>query len=369
MTLRALSCLLALTATAVLAIAEETPKTPVLAIDSPIASDPDLDAALDAIAPELKKWAAVCVIEKNEDGSPRFEWFGYRDTARKLDFWPASTIKLYTAVAGLELLTDHGFPLETIVQFEHREGDRWVLDCARTMPEMLSEVFRRSSNEDYTLLLRMVGIDRINSALLIPTRGFPSSALMRGYVLPRPHCFKRAEAQRITLRTPDGMRSQVLEHSFSGRLYSEERGCTIIDPKSGNVTSPWELGECLRRVLFHEQLPEQDRYRLTAEQLTNLRNGADGRIGLETKGEESGPSAWDGLKEQFPMARFYHKCGVISNYALEVAALDDSANSGVHFILVPVINAGEVTKPLDGEKLVARMAAAIGDWVAKKRAK
>jgi hypothetical protein len=41
------------------------------------------------------------------------------------------------------------------------------LDYARTMPEMLSEVFLRSCGVDYTLLLRLVGIDRINTELLI----------------------------------------------------------------------------------------------------------------------------------------------------------------------------------------------------------
>ena len=43
---------------------------------------------------------------------------------------------------------------------------------------MLSETFRRSSNEDYTLLLRMVGLDRLNSRFLIP--GATTFALLIG---------------------------------------------------------------------------------------------------------------------------------------------------------------------------------------------
>lgn len=332
-----------------------------------LASPPELDAALDAVAPGIKKWAAVCVITPQPGGTPGFEWHDYGDTGNATDFWPASAIKLYAAVAALELLNERGFPLDTIVSFERREkGGAWTLDCARTMREMLGEVFRRSSNEDYTLLLRLVGIDRINTQFLTPGRGFPHSALMRGYVLGRPYGYTREEAQRITLRSGDG-RATTFEHQWSGRFYAEECGGTIIDARTGNVTSPRELAECLRRVLFAEHLTEADRYQLTPDQLEFLRHGGAGLTGLETRAESSGPAAWqNGLDAVFPQARFFHKCGVISNYALEVACVDDSAASGKHFILVPVIAAGEASKPVGGEALIGKMSRAIGEWVKRR---
>ena len=229
---------------------------------------------------------------------------------------------------------------------------------------MLSEVFRRSSNEDYTLLLRLVGIDRINTQLLIPERGFPHSALMRGYVVGRPYQYLREERQRITLRTADGARSVTFEHGWSGRSYSAERGGTVFDAKTGNVTSPRELGECLRRILFTEELPEADRYHLTAEQLEFLRQGGHGLTGLQTTGADSEPDAWtNGVESIFPKAKFYHKCGLIGDYALEAAAVDDSANSGARFILVPVINAGEESVPVVGQKLIGQMSRAIASWI------
>lgn len=322
-----------------------------------------LDEALAPVAPGLGKWAAVCLVSER-DGQTRFEWHGYRDTAERTDFWPASCIKLYAVVAAMELATEMGAPLDCVVSFEHQEADgRWVLDCARTLREMVSEVFRRSSNEDYTLLLRMVGIDRINTAFLVPERGFAHSALMRGYVAERPWRYAREERQRVTVLWAGGQR-RVTEHAWSGRFYAEERGGTVIDAKTGNVTSPRDLGECLRRVLFHEQIPEAERYRLTAEQLEAIRVGGTGWCGLETKGADSGPTAWKGgVETVFPEARFYHKCGVISNYALEVAFVDDGARSGKRFILVPVINAGLATKPQGGEALIGEMSHAIAAWV------
>jgi hypothetical protein len=210
----------------------------------------------------------------------------------------------------------------------------------------------------------MVGIDRINTNFLIPERGFPSSALMRGYVLGRPFEYVREEPQRITLRPLDGSRTETYEHTWSGRSYSEERGATIISAKTGNVTSPRELGECIRRILFHEHLPENERYRLSDEQVEFLRRGGKGLIGLENKQRESGPSAWtNGVEKVFPNARFFHKCGEITSYALEVAAVDDRAHSGVYFILEPAIQAGSSAKPIPGDKLIGQMSRAIAEWV------
>jgi len=324
-----------------------------------------LDLALDAVGPGLKKWASVCVVTTGEGGRPAFAWTDYRGTGSATDFWPASTIKLYAVVAVLELLTERGFPLETVVTFEHREaGGRWVLDCARSVPEMLSETFRRSSNEDYTLLLRLVGLDRLNTRFLIPEKGFERSALMRGYVGSRPWNYVREEPQRIRLRSADGVLSETHEHTWSGRFYAEERGATVIDAKTGNVTTPRELVECLRRILYHEHLPAAERYRLSPAQLAFLRAGGGGLTGLENRQSESGPTAWTNAAEQvFPKARFFHKCGVISNFALEVAAVDDSAGGGPAFLLAPVINAGLATEPVKGEALVSQMSRKISDWV------
>jgi hypothetical protein len=116
--------------------------------------------------------------------------------------------------------------------------------------------------------------------------------------------------------------------------------------------------------MFHEHLPEHDRYKLGAEQLDFLRHGGGGLRGLETNASESGASSWeDGVRKVFPKARVFRKTGLISNYALEVTYVDDAMESGRQFILVPVIAAGSETKPESGEKLVSQMAQAISEWI------
>lgn len=209
----------------------------------------------------------------------------YKDEGSANDFWPASTIKLYAALAALELAQAEGFGLDATVTFERQTDKCWITDCARTLREMLSEVFIRSSNEDYTLLLRMTGIDRINTAFLSPERGFRKSALMRGYVTRRPYVYLPAEPQRITLRDAAGQ-VRTLEHHWSGRSYSKERGATVISAKTGNCTTTGEMADCLRRVIFHEQLPENERFSISRDMAGFLRSGGNGFCGLETRNEK-----------------------------------------------------------------------------------
>ncbi|MES2708302.1 MAG: serine hydrolase [Verrucomicrobiota bacterium] len=331
----------------------------------PVRADEALDKAIDSITPDIKKWATVCVVTRDAAGAPVFTWTDYKNTGEQQDFWPCSTIKLYAVVAALELLTEKGFPLDTIVTFSHQEkaGGAWVTDSSRTVREMLSEVFRTSSNEDYTLLLRMVGIDRINTRFFIPEKGYTKTALMRGYVLGRPWVYKREEPQRVQLTAADGSRTETMDHTWTGHSYAADRGATIIDSKTGNVTTTRELVECLRRILHHEHLPEKERYALSPEMLAFLREGGGGLTGLENKSKESGAYSWiEGTEKVLPQARFYHKCGSIETYALEIAAVDDSKQGGPVYLLAPATDAGTSTKPVTGPRIISDMSIKIAEW-------
>ncbi len=306
------------------------------------AGDAAFDAAVDKAAPDITRRATVIIADKQADGSLKFRTTHYKDDAAASDFWPASTIKLYAALAALEQVHELGFKLDVSVTFEHKDDKgAWILDSARTVREMLSEVFIRSSNEDYTLLLRMTGRDAINSKFLTPERGFKKSALMRGYVTARPWVYLPAEPQRITLRAPDGT-TKTVEHTWGGRSWSEERGATIFDAKTGNVTTTEDMANCLRRVIFHEQVPEAERFRISQEMVDFLRYGGGGLTGLETKGKEGGAFAWQKSGEEiYPKARFFHKGGWITNYGLDLACLDDRAQSGRAVILAAAVNTGK----------------------------
>lgn len=311
-----------------------------------------LDDLLGDISPDVKKWATV-VLVKGEFSEPAFEWFHYRDSAEAVDFWPASTIKIYTVVAALEYINELGVPTDCALVFERKNDDRWILDSARTMREMISEVFRRSSNEDYTLLLRFVGIDRINTKFLIPERGFPHSALMRDYITHRPPLYVNEEPQRITLYARETEPVRV-EHCWSGVSYAKQRGATVLSSTTGNCTSTRELAECLRRIMFHRVLPPSQRYRLTDEQVRFITEGGDGLTGLNNK--EASPYAWkDSVDTVFPDARFFHKGGLISTYSLDVAYIDDE-KSDTRFIVALAAASGDPST-------VRQMAKRIAEWI------
>jgi hypothetical protein len=318
-----------------------------------------IDDVVNAIAPGILKRASVIITDSSPSSpTPVSRTFHSSGSADAIDFWPASTIKLYTAIAAMEAAHARDFPLDSLVLFEHRHKDgRWITDCARTLREMSSEVFRRSSNEDYTLHLRITGIDSLNEHFLTPDRGFPHSALMRGYVTARPYVYLREEPQRITLFHAD--KRLAWEHSWSGRSWSKERGATVIDAATGNCTTTAELVACLHKLFFHNSLPPADRFRISEEMADFLLHGADGLSGLETTSKDSGPYAWEGGKASFPNARWYHKCGLISNHALDVACADDRANSGRAVFLCAMVQSGK-------EDLIRQLCAALLAWAKRQ---
>ncbi|HAQ99520.1 MAG TPA: hypothetical protein DCR61_09220, partial [Verrucomicrobiales bacterium] len=93
-----------------------------------------LDSIIDSIDPDISKWASL-VIAHNTEGQTEFDWHYYRNSRETVDFWPASTIKIYTVVAALEYLNELKRPLDSTLVFERQTDDLWHLDTARTMRE------------------------------------------------------------------------------------------------------------------------------------------------------------------------------------------------------------------------------------------
>lgn len=310
------------------------------------------DDLLAPVDPGTPKWATVVTIA-GPDGAPRFTWHHYRDSETSIDFWPASVVKVYTAVAGLELLNELNMPTDSVLTFFHHAGNRWHLDAARTFPEMCSGIFRESSNEDYTLQLRFLGLDRLNAQFFTADNGFAHTALMRGYIHEPPYRYDPAQPQRITVTDPATGKTATVEHTWTGTPYAQNLGAHILDATTGNCSPTRDMAECLRRVMFHEALPEAERFNLTDEQLTLLREGRDGFTGLRNTNYAF---AWDdAIAAVFPDARFYHKPGNISNFYLDLCYAADDA-TGRRFI------AATATGSQD-KSTCAAMNRAIAQWV------
>jgi hypothetical protein len=280
-----------------------------------------LGALVDIFRGSAPTWLSFLYVT-GPDEAPEFHWAAYGNTGRRVDFWPASTIKIYTATAALELLAEYGYSLDAEASFYHRAGpdSSWVLDTTRTFRAILFAVFDFSSNSDYTLLLRFAGVDWLNESFFTRDNGFNATALMRGYVTSRPSLYRLSEEQRIVI-AEDGNSIERI-HSWSGTTYATETGCTIYnDSGTGNCSSPNDMVEHMRRLIFHEVLPESERFDVRVSDLDWLRYGAEEPVLNDWE------SSWaDGIFNVMPDADYYHKAGRVTNYALDLHYVDDAAS-------------------------------------------
>ena len=136
------------------------------------------DTVVDLGRGSLTAWAYLYTVTRDSNGEPSFHGFGYDDTADRVDFWPASTIKVYPVTAAMMLLEEEGFSIDAVATFYHESGGSWVRDLEISFREMIFETFTCSSNSTYTLLLRFAGIDWINQEFFQEQWGLGDTALM-----------------------------------------------------------------------------------------------------------------------------------------------------------------------------------------------
>ncbi len=325
--------------------------------------DISLETALNKVDPDVPKWASVIVVTGPDD-SPIFTTHNFRDSETSIDFWPASVVKLYTCVASCELLNELGFPTDVLMQFNRADarpryttsgggGKGWRVEAASMFPEMCSNIFRESTNDDYTMQLRFVGLDRLNGSFFTKANGFAHTALMRGYVHDPPHVYERQAPQRVTVSDPLTGKTETVEHTWSGTSYAEKLGAHVLDSKTGNCSPTADMAECLRRVMFHEVVPSEERFKLTEDQLVLLREGRDGYTGLRNTHYAYGYE--DAADAVFPDAAYYHKSGSISNYQLDLGYLYDRATN-TRFIMALATESRE-------KDTVRAMGKAVAEWV------
>ncbi|MEZ4465447.1 MAG: serine hydrolase [bacterium] len=134
-----------------------------------------LEAALGDVPPDFK---AVVVVLPPGDTAGR--WFGYRDTADDTHWYPASSLKIFPAVAALELLDAGGLgaaspSVEVAFERPGRAPYRRRLDW------LVRQALTQSSNLAYDRLVQLVGVDALHAGLLGPERGFGQTAVQLTY--------------------------------------------------------------------------------------------------------------------------------------------------------------------------------------------
>jgi hypothetical protein len=256
---------------------------------------PKLLALRGYAAPDTFK---AIVIEIVPDGKGGFVYYpmDFSLTSKDRDnWWPASTVKIYAAVAALEQLRAMGFdPTKTELTYQYEEAPE-----TSKFEDILRRAITCSKNPDFDKLVEIVGSGPFNRKFLRPRHGINNTVMLR--------CYSgrtlNPDTGKCTNRTSPEIiiRDKKKENTLPLRTFTETEG--LVCENEGNCTTLADLTEVMRRVMMHESLPERERFRLGEKELLLLRDAMD------SKGVHSGVA--DGIRAVFvnrPI-KIFHKAG------------------------------------------------------------
>lgn len=240
----------------------------------------------------------MLVVEYDRAGTEAARW-QIGDPADR-EWWPASTVKLFAAIAALEALEGLGFDPRATVAFD-REGRA---PYTRRFAWLVEQAITQSSNLAYDRLVQFVGNDALHADLLGPARGLGDTALQVPY---SQNVGSLLASPRITLR--QGTRSQVIEpREGEGTARCSMATCTSLN----------SLVDAMRRVMLHEELPEAERLRLSPGALALLRGALAGRGKRGQEVVEALDRAFKGRAFKGRASRLYHKPGYYPRWRSDV---------------------------------------------------
>ena len=242
------------------------------------------------------KHLKILVIEIVPNGDGGFVFHPYDNGGTAFDrdnWWPASSIKIFAAVAALQVVRAKGFSPRATATFQYEERPR-------TLPvsKIVELALTPSNNRAFDRLVEIAGFDRINGRFFTPRNGFRGTVFLRSYA-------RRVLNPETKLGTP--------RHSPAIELKEKKKTATLPErngkgqfkcPYQGNCTTPWELAETMRRVMMHEHLPRAEQFALGEPELKVLRGALAGK-------RPRGTSVVEALRGALGRAkvRHYHKPG------------------------------------------------------------
>ncbi|MBI3073639.1 MAG: serine hydrolase [Deltaproteobacteria bacterium] len=253
--------------------------------------------------PANSKVAVVRITQSA--GAFSYQYFDFKGTLFSDAFWPASTIKLFAALAALETLEDRGHSVRSNIHYAGGYDGPF-----RTV---MNDALIVSDNTSYDRLMLLAGFDEINTAFLAPERGFERTVLQRSYGAY--NAIRNSPA--ITL--DEGTK----QTSIPARQGTGTYACA----NSGNCTNPFELGDAIRRVALHERLSDGERFRIFRDDLAYL------RVALSTN---KGQSIFSAAEAVFGAGNtvIYKKSGLAGGWRLDNAFLRDKATGEEYVVTI-----------------------------------
>ena len=211
-------------------------------------------------------------------------------------FFPASSIKLLAALGALDFAHTLGLT-----------GDA-LIDGVWSIRDTYDAALRWSSNEDYDELVRIAGVERLNTQFL-PSHGYSSTAIQEPYggdeqVVTSPEMVLSQGGQDVDVPERDG---------------EADYGCN-----GGNCSTLFEMTDALRRVVLDGEIPAAERFDLDPGDIAGLQDALAGAEGFIA------PGVADALG---PDARIYTKPGWVPYLdCVETSLIVDPA-TGHRFLL------------------------------------
>jgi hypothetical protein len=229
---------------------------------------------------------------------PAYAWFEAGGGGFDNNFFPASAVKLLAALGALDFARSLGFTGAAVV------------DGGYSLREYYDAALRWSSNEDYSALVRIAGVDRLNRQFL-PEHGFGATAIQEPY----------GPGEQVTwspeMTLTEGDREVVVPE----RQGDADYGCD-----GGNCATLFDLVDAVRRVVLDGEIDGRERFDLDPADIAGLQDALAGAEGFIA------PGVVDALG---PDVRIFTKPGWVPELdCVETALVVDDATG--HRFLVAV---------------------------------
>jgi hypothetical protein len=261
--------------------------------------------------PEGFKALVVVLPARGATGEPRaFDWHGTSDDQG--DWWPASSVKLYAAVAALETAHRSGFGPRAQVTFEYADGP-----VTERLDRLVKEALIPSNNLAFDRLVEIAGFDALHREFFSKKHGLSRTVLFRAY---GGRLRDPVTNNGINLHSPP----ITLSFGKKQKQLPERHGKPskrLECPEQGNCTSLAELAEAVRRVVLHDELPEGERFDLGEASVELLRSAL-------AAPRPRGENIVDGLRAGFGAERpitVHHKAGFALKWMSDAVLVEEPA--------------------------------------------
>lgn len=225
-----------------------TPAPPV-AVTTPdrTLDDVQLSASLRDAGVDVPEGSSVyaAVVVETADGL-LFEEFEAGDGALADDLWPASSIKLLAAEGALVYLAEMGFSGAATITMA---GETF------TVADVYDAAITESSNEAYDTLLRIAGVDWLNTNFLTAENGFPRTVIQRSY-------------SGLGVRSTPAM--TIAENGRRVTVPARESTGTYDCANEGNCSNLLEMTESVRRVTVDAEFETNEQLAMSDADVAGL---------------------------------------------------------------------------------------------------